>query len=100
MQREKAGMRHPDMADLLREATMLEVRIEERTLSPHLCGFYWEKNRMIMLHEIPLRLLLRACPCQTPRLRLQAGWHQRRAQPCVSRHPRRLAEPADRRARP
>ena len=50
MQREKAGMRHPDMADLLREATMLEVRIEERTLAPHLCGFYWEKNRMIMLH--------------------------------------------------
>ena len=44
-------MRHPDIADLLREATMLEVRIEERALAPDLCGFYWDKNRTIMLNE-------------------------------------------------
>ena len=43
-------MRHPDIADLLREATMLEVRIEERALAPDLCGFYWDKNRTIMLN--------------------------------------------------
>ena len=44
-------MRHPDIADLLREATMLEVRIEERTLAPDLCGFYWDENRTIMLND-------------------------------------------------
>ncbi len=44
-------MRHPDIADLLREATMLKVKVEERALAPDLCGFYWDENHTIMLNE-------------------------------------------------
>ena len=44
-------MRHPDIAELLREAMMLQVRVEERALIPDLCGFYWDENRTIMLND-------------------------------------------------